>query len=184
MPCTKTPGFSVLADILSSAVGIIFKFDDAVSWRQDSIVAALRILCAAVAQEESFIAVVCSAKEPLKIVPVLRFQHIRYGSSKFRVVDVNLSRMTNLLFPANNDQYFRSSIVEYIGYSASSEHQHQAVLAAFALSMIFLGTKPCPPVIRCGLFVETNQRKCCRKQWQDDCSRPRNDLDPVWILKQ
>ena len=137
----------------------VIKFDDAVSWREDSIIVVPRILCAAASQEESFIAAVSSAKEPLKIVPVLRFQHIRSGSSNFRVVDVNLSRLEDLLFSANNAQYIRSSVVEYIGYSASSE-QHQADLMIFSMHQ----TMSLSYLLRslCGNEPE----KCCRKQWQ------------------
>ena len=232
IPCTKSPGFSILADLLSSGGGILFQavarvltdddgprgiaktygsqadnialafalfgavppdmesakegakeggpskplqtllkpilpetgiimdptqFDDAVSWREQSIVLALRILCAAAAQEEQFVAAVASASEPLKIVPVLRFQHIRFGSSNFKVVDVNVSRLTNLLFSASGAPFIRGSVVEYIGYNNSSSRQ--ADLAAYALSLMFFMHQTMSPsyslVALCGNESET-----------------------------
>lgn len=112
------------------------QFDDAASWREYSIILALRLFCAAAAQEDAFIAGVTGAKEVLKIVPVLRFQKIRYGSSNFRVIDVRLSKLTNLLFSIEKSQTIRSSIVDCIGYRGSDEEQISD-LGSAALALLY-----------------------------------------------
>jgi hypothetical protein len=118
-------------------------FDNAVFWREQSIILALRILCAVAAREESFYSAVVSARDPLKIVPVLRFQKKRLGSAGFRVVDVQLSRLTNLLFSAQFASEIRSSIVEYIGYSASNVKNDMDIATA-ALSLVFFTHQSMP----------------------------------------
>ncbi|CAJ1964991.1 unnamed protein product [Cylindrotheca closterium] len=98
-------------------------FDDAAFWREKSMILGLQILCATATREEDFITAVGGAKEPLKIVPLLRFQQIRYASSNFRVLDVRLQRLTNLLLSIQGTQLVRSSIVDCVGYTGCSEEQ-------------------------------------------------------------
>jgi hypothetical protein len=223
LPSTKSPGFMVLADILSSGGGVIFhtlakvltdfggtdgigtvygpqsdqmalayaifgttppdtnsakegtkeggptkplqtllqplsplldktQFDDASSWRENSIALVLRLFCAAAAQEEAFIEAVTSAKETLKIVPVLRFQLNHYGSSNFRVIDVELSRLTNLLFFVEGSQNIRSSIVDCIGYTASNELL-DVDLGSGALSLLFYLQQSVPSQVSLGALA-------------------------------
>jgi hypothetical protein len=113
------------------------EFDNASHWREHSITSALRLLCAAVVQEEDFIQAVTSAKEPLKIVPVLRFQQIRFGSSNFRVNNVALSKLTHLLFSFEQSQNIRKSIIDCVGYTSCSTETQDADCGSVALSLVF-----------------------------------------------
>lgn len=220
LPRTKSPGFVVLADILSSGGGVIFhalakvltdyggtngigsvygpqsdqmalafalfgatppdmvsakegakeggptkplqallkplsplldqtQLDNASSWRETSIALALRLFCAAAAKEEAFIQAVTAAKETLKIVPVLRFQQHQYGSSNFRVVDVEPSRLTNLLFFVEGSQNIRSSIIDCIGYNASNEAL-DVDLGSASLSLLFYLQRSAPSQVTLG----------------------------------
>jgi hypothetical protein len=118
--------------------------DNAVFWREQSIILALRILCAVAAREEAFYSKVVSAGgDPLKIVPVLRFQKKRFVSAGPLVVVVRLSRLTNLLFQAQFASEIRSSIVEYIGYSASNV-KNDMEIATSALSLVFFTHQSMP----------------------------------------
>ncbi len=111
-------------------------FDNGVSWREQSIVVALRIICAAAAREEAFCHAIAASPETLKIVPTLRFQPIRFGSSNLKVIDVAPSRLSTLLYSTTHSQYIRMAIVEYIGYKASDD-QVDAQLSALALALTF-----------------------------------------------
>lgn len=168
------------------------KFDDAVYWRENSIALALRILCAAAIQEDAFVQAVKASKEPLKIVPLLRFQQIRLGSSNFRVVDVSLSRLTNLFFSANNSQFLRNSLVEYIGYDSVTERL-EADLAPAALSMVFFMYNTMPPnyTVRnlCGNEPEKTLSQAVARRLLSSSKRPDSAVDTQsvnlilnWIL--
>ena len=111
-------------------------FDRGIFWRESSIQVALQILCAAAMREEAFFVAVTSSKTPLKIVPTLRFQKIRYGSSNLKIVHVAPSRFSTLLFSSPDAQYLRGAIVEYIGYSAADE-ETDAQLSNAALCLAY-----------------------------------------------
>ena len=116
-------------------------FDCGIFWRESSIKVALQILCAVAMREEAFFVAVASSKNPLKIVPTLRFQRIRYGSANLKIVHVSPSRLSTLLHTAPDAQYFRSAIVEYIGYSSADE-ETDAQLSSAALCLThFMHTK-------------------------------------------
>lgn len=111
-------------------------FDNGTAWREKSVIVSLRILCAAAAREEAFFNAVAASSESLKIVPVLRFQPIRIGSSNLKVVDIALSRLSTLLSSITNAQFIRTAIVEYVGYKASDEAV-DSQLSATALAFVY-----------------------------------------------
>jgi len=99
------------------------EFDGAAFWREKSMILALQLFCTTATREDDFISAVTGAKEPLKIVPLLRFQQIRYSSSNFRVLDVRLSRLMTLLLSIQGSQLVRSAIVDCVGYTGCSVEQ-------------------------------------------------------------
>jgi len=124
--------------------------DNSVMWRETSIASALHILCAAATREDTFIAALMAAKEqPLKMVPVIEFQELKPGSGSALAIDkkaknVKVSRLTDLLFSIRNSRFLRSTIVEYVGYDASSK-VHYTEISAAALSIVYRMQQTMPP---------------------------------------
>ena len=120
--------------------------DNPILWRETSIALALKILCAAAVREDAFIEALSTAKEkPLKIIPVLQFQGLKSGGGRgnhsniaidMTAKDVQVSRLTDLLFSIQNSRFLRSTIVEYVGYNEMHEMQTTEISAS-ALSMVY-----------------------------------------------
>jgi hypothetical protein len=113
-----------------------FTFQTAASQRETSVATALSIMCAVAAREESFYAVVNASKDPLNIVPTLKFHKKASGASGFRLIDVHLSRLTTLLFSSQSSADLRDALVRFVGYSASSPVNETKISSA-ALSIFF-----------------------------------------------
>lgn len=109
-------------------------FDDATSWRERSIYTSLRILCAAILREGGFISGLANAKNYLKLVPVLRFHPLT--SPALEVLDVKVSRLTDLLFTVQNSGTVRSALTQFIGYSAEDAVLDTGI-SSCALSIVY-----------------------------------------------
>ena len=137
---TKTLPNALLKEILPpiSMLNVDpFMFEPATAWREHSVAISLSILCAAAVREESFYNVVTAMKEPLKIVPMLKFQKkTAGGASGFRVMDVQPCRLTSLLFSAQSSEDLRACMFRFVGYRASSP-QMDIEIASLALSIFF-----------------------------------------------
>jgi hypothetical protein len=116
-------------------------FDHGVRWRESSIQVALEILCATAVREEAFFVAIASTKQPIKIVPTLRFQKIRFGSSNLKIVHVSPSRLSTLLSSSSDAQYVRAAIVECIGYSAVDDETDAQLSSAALCLTYFMHTK-------------------------------------------
>ena len=114
--------------------------DDAVLWRERTLVMSLRILCAAAAREEAFVQSLKNSTASLSIVPTLLFKGPIHGSMTHRFVDehkVNVSKMTQLLTTSSSSLHgtHRSNeilpvIAEYVGYNACSLVNPQGIAAS------------------------------------------------------
>ena len=137
---TKTLPNALLKEILPpiSMLNVDpFMFEPATAWREHSVAISLSILCAAAVREESFYNVVTAMKEPLKIVPMLKFQKNKAAAaSGFRVIDVQPSRLAGLLYSTQSSEDLRASMFSFIGYHASSP-QMDIKIASSALSVFF-----------------------------------------------
>ena len=118
--------------------------DNSIMWRETSIASALHILCAAATREDAFIDALAAAKDkPLKLFPVLQFQELLHGSGNgnaqimdMKAKDVQVSRLTDLLFSIRDSRFLRSTIVQYVGYDAVYETDSSEIAAA-ALSIVY-----------------------------------------------
>jgi hypothetical protein len=118
--------------------------DNSIMWRETSIASALHILCAAAIREDAFIDALAAAKDkPLKLFPVLQFQELLHGSGNgnaqimdMKAKDVQVSRLTDLLFSIRDSRFLRSTIVQYVGYDAVYEMDSSEIAAA-ALSIVY-----------------------------------------------
>jgi len=114
--------------------------DDAVLWRERTLVMSLRILCAAAAREEAFVQSVRNSTASLSIVPTLLFKGPIHGSMTHRFVDehkINVSKMTQLLTSSssalhrtNRSNEILPVIAEYVGYNACSLVNPQGIAAS------------------------------------------------------
>eukprot|EP00934_Nitzschia_sp_Nitz4_P001221 Nitzschia sp. Nitz4//scaffold104_size75438//19509//26698//NITZ4_005654-RA/size75438-processed-gene-0.27-mRNA-1//1//CDS//3329532380//1221//frame0 len=133
-----------LASFPQGEITSLTDFDDGVATREQSISLALRIVCATAMREDAFARAVNTFQGTLKIVPTLRFQQIRMGSANLKASEVAVSKLSSLLFSANNSQWIRSCIVEYIGYRATDDRRDSA-LASMALSSTYFMVNRLPP---------------------------------------
>ena len=172
------------------------EFDDAVSWREQSIILALRILCATAARDEAFHSAVVSAKEPLKIVPLLRFQKRHLGPSSLQVFDVQLSTLPSLLYSSELATRMRSSFVDYIGY-ATADTERDIDIATTAIALFYYSYQAKPPhqSVRtlCGFGVESESiiARAMAKRLRASAKRPDSVPDSEviglilnWILTE
>ncbi|KAK1735048.1 hypothetical protein QTG54_014114 [Skeletonema marinoi] len=114
--------------------------DDAVLWRERTLVMSLRILCAAAAREEAFVQSMRNSTASLSIVPTLLFKGPIHGSMTHRFVDehrINVSKMTQLLTSSssalhrtNRSNEILPVIAEYVGYNACSLVNPQGIAAS------------------------------------------------------
>ncbi|KAL7435715.1 hypothetical protein ACHAXM_004800 [Skeletonema potamos] len=114
--------------------------DDAVHWRERTLVMSLRILCAAAAREEAFLQSLKNSAASLSIVPTLLFKGPIHGSMTHRFVDehkVNVSKMAQLLTTSssvshgtNRSNEILPVIAEYVGYNACSLVNPQGIAAS------------------------------------------------------
>jgi hypothetical protein len=117
-------------------------FDDSIFWREKCIQSALNVLCTAAAKEDAFTAALGAVRSPpLKLTPVLQFEHVvsrksHFGAFDTRTIDVHASRITNLLHSITDSRHIRSAIVEYIGFSASTD-ANDAGISGRALSLVY-----------------------------------------------
>ena len=88
---------ALLKPLLPQLEAFAMDRDDAVCWREMSIILALRILCAAAAREAAFCKAVSTGQSLLKIVPVLRFHRRMLPPSGVVVRNVQVSRLVDLL---------------------------------------------------------------------------------------
>jgi len=110
-------------------------YSSAVSWQEKCVIHALQILCAASVREEAFYSAVNSSLNSLRIVPVLRFNHLdkRTGlASQINVRSVHLWRLQDALVAARD---LAPSIVDFVGYAGSSERSDVAI-ATSGLSVL------------------------------------------------
>ena len=127
--------------------------DDAVLWRERTLLLSLRILCAVAAREDSFVQSLKQSQKTLSVVPTLVFKGPIHGSFSHRFVEeqkVNLSRLSQLLTNASIVTYGRKHssevlpiITEYIGYNACSLSNPQGIaLGAFCITSYISHTIP------------------------------------------
>jgi hypothetical protein len=171
-------------------------FDDGVFWRERSIILALRILSAVAAREEAFHSAVVSAKEPLTIVPVLRVQRKRLGPPSLQVYDVQLSRLSSLLFSTELASQLRSSIVVYVGYvTANVKHDIEIATAALSLFQFLYHSRPPQQTLRalCGIGADSERTiaRALAKRLRASSKRPNSIPDSQilglvldWILSE
>ena len=115
--------------------------DDAILWRERTLLLSLRILCAAAAREEPFLQSLKQAEASLKgvplcVVPTLLFKGPIHGSNAHRFAQkdlVSVSRVSRLLTTASSSSGRFSSpdilpiITQYIGYSALALPSYQGI---------------------------------------------------------
>eukprot|EP00980_Cylindrotheca_fusiformis_P005425 scaffold1157_cov122-Cylindrotheca_fusiformis.AAC.17 len=154
------------------------QFDTASVWREHSIILALRLFCSAASQEEAFIQAVTG--KDLKIVPVLRFQQQQLGSANLRAVNVDLSRLGYLLFFVEGSQNIRSSIVDCIGYSASTEVL-DVDLGSASLSLLYYLRQSVPSQVKLSSLAGNGPAnllsKAVAKRLLTCARRPGSDAD-------
>lgn len=104
--------------------------NDAILWRERTLLLSLRILCAAAVREEAFIQSLREASVPISVVPTLSFKGPIHGSFAHRFVEeqkVNVSKLSSLLTKASTSVYGQIRapellpiIADYVGYGACS----------------------------------------------------------------
>ncbi|KAL3810725.1 hypothetical protein ACHAXA_008498 [Cyclostephanos tholiformis] len=128
--------------------------NDALLWRERTLLLSLRILCAAAAREEAFIDALKKAGPPISIVPTLNFQGPIHGSFAHRFVHeekVNVSRLSQLLMRGplaghdgrHNSPEILPIITQFVGYYACSLSNHQ-IIARCAFSIVSYITHTLP----------------------------------------
>lgn len=110
-------------------------WEEAVYWREQSIISAMNILCAAAVREELFYQAVTAVSTPLALIPILRFEKKNPYASRLKVLDVNPSRLTELIMHSAVSQKMLESTVGFIGYTASTD-KHDIKIASSALSLV------------------------------------------------
>lgn len=119
--------------------------DDAVYWREISIILALRIVCAAAAREETFGKAVSNGHTLLKIIPVLHFHRRTLPPSGIVVYNVQTSRLADLLkslgFSTSgvNVECF-PVVVQYIEFEGSNK-LHDACISSAAVALTFYASQ-------------------------------------------
>lgn len=121
--------------------------DDAVCWRENSIILALRILCAAAAREEALCKAVSAGQTMLKIVPVLRFQRRTFPPSGVVVRSVQVSRLVDLMIsfgrstiPSGIYVEPLPAVIQYVQCAASSI-DHDANISSPAVALTYYASQ-------------------------------------------
>jgi len=140
--------------------------DDAVLWRERSLLLSMRILCAAAAREEPFNRAIKHSPKQLSVVPTLLFKGPIHGSYSHRFAEeqkVNTARLSQILTKGSTGAHgwnysfnILPIIVEHIGYSACSLSNPQGIaLNAFCLTSYISQTMPQEDCLRllCGTDV-------------------------------
>lgn len=131
--------------------------NDAILWRERTILLSLRILCAAAAREESFTQLLKNSS--LTIVPALSFKGPIHGSFAHRLLEehkVYVAKLSNLLTKAaavSCQPEILPLITDFVGYGASSLEDHQAIAKnSFCIVSYISQTLPQSQTIRflCG----------------------------------
>ncbi|KAL7539868.1 hypothetical protein ACHAXR_012321 [Thalassiosira sp. AJA248-18] len=135
--------------------------EDAVLWRERTLLISLRILCAAAAREKSFILSLKQAGSSLSVVPTLLFKGPIHGSFAHRFVHeekVGVSRLSHLLTTASSSSstvhdnsssssYFSPemlpAITQYVGYRACALSNPQGIArSSFSIVSYICHTLP------------------------------------------
>jgi hypothetical protein len=135
---------ALLQPLLPQLEAIALNRDDAVCWRETSIILALRLLCAAAAREESFSKSVSAGRTLLKIIPVLRFnRRSLLPASGIVVRNVQVSRLADLLFSfgrsaIHSNAYIEPfpAVIQYVQCDASTI-AHDGDIASPAVALIY-----------------------------------------------
>jgi len=121
--------------------------NDAVCWRETSVILALRILCAAAAREEAFYKAVTTGQTLLKIVPVLRFHRRTLPASGIIVRNVQVSRLVDLLIsfgcstvPGGGYVETLPAVIQYVQCDASTI-EHDADISSPAVALTYYASQ-------------------------------------------
>jgi hypothetical protein len=113
-------------------------YTSAVHWRGQNVLRVLRIICAVVSREELLHGAMSSLRGQTGMVPVLCFRKKSAASSRLKVVDLQLSKITQLLLSSDDGNEALSSIIDVVGNTSISPGIHHDVeLAAAAVGILF-----------------------------------------------
>lgn len=142
--------------------------DDGLSWRENSILLSLRLLCAAAAREEAFGSAVHRTSSTLSIIPVLHFRAPIRGSYVGHVLesrDVNVTRLSQLLVDSTGHRSFHTEAVpalaQYIGYkSCAVDDDEDIAKSAMSILCYLINVLPQQDslAIMCGREVDGRNR--------------------------
>ena len=134
---------ALLQPLLPQLEAVALNRDDAVCWRETSIILALRVLCAAAAREESFSKSVSAGRTLLKIIPVLRFHRRSLPASGIVVRNVQVSRLADLLISFGRSAIHSNAcieplpaVIQYVQCDASTI-AHDGDIASPAVALIY-----------------------------------------------
>lgn len=109
-------------------------YEGARYWREKAIISALTVLCAAIVREEALLRIVDSLPGR-KLIPVLRFESVHTGSTRLIDLDLQISRLSQLMMSSNAETGVLCSVTELAGYTSWNE-DHEVRIAGAALSLL------------------------------------------------
>jgi hypothetical protein len=115
--------------------GVDLSYDQAVYWRERSVILALECMCAVVAREDCMYQATSTLSSTSIIVPVIHFRRKAAGSSRLKFSDYELTTFADLLVSAETDTGVVSSIVSLVGYISSNESRDLRISTA-AVSLV------------------------------------------------
>lgn len=108
----------------------------AVNLREQCVLGVLRILCGVLSREDLLSEAMSAVRGNSSMAPVLHFRNKSTGPSRLKVVDLQLSRVANSLLSLENGNAVLSSVIDFVGYTASSSCV-EVDLAAAAVGILF-----------------------------------------------
>jgi hypothetical protein len=135
---STSPSRQVLLKALRPGLDSSPSYTSAVHWRGENVLHVLRIICAVVSREELLHSAMASLRGQTGMVPVLCFRKKSAAPSRLKVVELQLSKTTQLLLTSDNGNEALSSIIDVAGNTSISPGIHHDVeLAAAAVGILF-----------------------------------------------
>lgn len=115
---------------------------EAVYWSERVVLLVLRVLCATITREKALRLAFTHLPDQTSMVPVLNFKKRFAVPSSLSVIDLQLSRLSQLLLSSDNKSGVLSTMILLVGYTSLSSQGVDIAAAAVAIILSVHGSLP------------------------------------------